>query len=347
METFNGKYPFMTAYLKGEETWLVTPAHLEKLAKTTDVGDAIDAIKDTDIGKFLDNALVSDFAETDKALWGYLDYCLKRIERFDQSPSIMQKISSAYIEKYDVLNIKAALEGLTSGKELKLIPLGTVYKEGGLGELAKAPDSVAISAALEKYSLTSYATIIQGDNSESNFTGRMALENALDRQYYENMLSVARQAPDGQALVKAIGTIIDMHNLKILLRGMAQGKGEASLAYTTGNGYLLTEKGLKELSTGRFEELEAGVPFAYRNLVREVVAGYNRTKQVTVIGDIIDRYELETVRRAIAARLMSPVLIIWYIILKEIEVRNMRMIFRAIFDKVPIEQIRDYLVIKA
>jgi vacuolar-type H+-ATPase subunit C/Vma6 len=347
METFNGKYPFMTAFLKGEEAWLVVPAHLEKLVRTTDVAEAIDVIKNTDIGKYLDNVLITDFGEADRALWGYLDFCLKRIKRFDQMPKVMQKITDAYMEKYDVLNIKAALEGIISGKVSLFIPLGTIHNGGGLGELVKAKDNAAISAILENNSLTFYAEIIKGDKTGSSGSGMMTLETELDRQYYANLLGIARKAPDGAALVKAIGTIIDLRDLKILLRGMARGKGAESLAYTIGNGYLLPEKDLRELIVLRFEDLSSHVPYAYQNLVGEVVAGYARTRRITVIGDIVDRYELAAVKKAIAAKLMSPVMIIWYLILKEIEVRNLRLVLRAILDSVPVEEIKDYLVMKA
>lgn len=337
----------MTAFLKGEEAWLVTPAHLDKLVRTSDASEAIDAIKDTDIGKYLDTVLITNFDEADKALWGYLDFCLKRIERFDQMPKVMQKIADAYMEKYDVLNIKAAFEGFISAKKPVFIPLGTIHNCRELGELGKAQDIAGIISVLEKCSLTSYAEILKDYQPASDVTERMVFETSLDRRYYANLLGIARKASDGKALVKAVGTIIDMRNLKTMLRGNARGNGAESLKFSVGNGYLLNEKDLKQLASLRFDDLGTHVPYVYQKLVQEVVTSYSKAKRITVIGDIVDRYELATVKSAIASSLMSPIMIVWYIILKENEVRNMRLVLRAIFDKVPVEEIKDYLVMKA
>ena len=91
MEIFNSKYPFMTAYLKGEEIKLVTSEHMEKLLRVTGVPEAIDVIKETDIGHFLDSVLITSFDEADRALWFYLDDCLRRIDRYDQTPKAYAK----------------------------------------------------------------------------------------------------------------------------------------------------------------------------------------------------------------------------------------------------------------
>jgi vacuolar-type H+-ATPase subunit C/Vma6 len=42
---------------------------------------------------------------------------------------------------------------------------------------------------------------------------------------------------------------------------------------------------------------------------------------------------------------MSPVMIVWYLILKETEIRNLRLVIRALFDNVPLEEIKGYLVV--
>ncbi len=346
METLNGKYPFMTAYLKGQEARLVTRAHLEKLMRTNAVPEAVEVIRDTDIGKYLDTVLVTNFDEADKALWGYIEHCLKQIARFDQVPKQMQKVIDAYMVKYDVLNVKAAFEAVISGKKPVFIPLGALYTAGELGELARAQDVPGINAVLNRCGLSEYAGIVNRYLTNMNAPERMALETELDRKYYANLLKVVRKVGDGAALVKAIGTIIDIRNLKILLRGTARGAAAEALVNTVGNGYLLSEKDLKALSAARFEDLSARVPYAYQKVVQEVVTGYGKAKRITVIEDILDRYELGAVRGILSARLMSPVMIVWYLILKENEVRNERLILRALFDNVPLEEIKDYLVMK-
>jgi vacuolar-type H+-ATPase subunit C/Vma6 len=41
---------------------------------------------------------------------------------------------------------------------------------------------------------------------------------------------------------------------------------------------------------------------------------------------------------------MSPLVAIWYLVLKEIEVRNLRLSLKAVFDGISPEEIKEYLV---
>ena len=46
----------------------------------------------------------------------------------------------------------------------------------------------------------------------------------------------------------------------------------------------------------------------------------------------------------LSPKIMSPAVIVWYVILKEIEVRNVRLILKAVMDNIQLEEIRGYLV---
>ena len=41
----------------------------------------------------------------------------------------------------------------------------------------------------------------------------------------------------------------------------------------------------------------------------------------------------------------SPLVAVWYLVIKEIEMRNLRLILKAAFDGISIEEIKDYLVL--
>jgi len=41
---------------------------------------------------------------------------------------------------------------------------------------------------------------------------------------------------------------------------------------------------------------------------------------------------------------MSPLIIVWYLILKEIEIKNLRLVFKAAFDGRSPEEVRDSVV---
>ena len=103
MGLFNTRYPFFTAYLKGEEAKLITSDHISKMSKASSIQDILDIITDTDIGSYLEETSVKTFDELDEHLWKYFSECLKRIEWFKSVPADILKILKAHIVKYDVL----------------------------------------------------------------------------------------------------------------------------------------------------------------------------------------------------------------------------------------------------
>jgi len=344
MGIFEGNYPFMTAYLKGEEAKLVSPEHIERLLRAKDVPEAVEILKDTDIGNYLDSVLLTSFDEADKALWFYLDDCSRQIAWFHQMPKAMQKLTDAYMIKYDVLNIKAALEAVSSGKKVGFIPLGTIYRLGWLGDLGNVQDVAAIKNILVKCGLDNYAGIVGGYQVDGGAKERLGVESVLDRQYYAGLFKVARKVSDRTELLRAFGTLMDIRNLKILMRGVARGRAEDAAYASVGGGYAISPEKTQELAAIRLEEFPARVPYEYQKLTQEMVASYGKNKNITAIGEIADRYEFGVLHDILSLKLMSPVMIVWYLILKETEVRNLRLVIRALFDNVPLEEIKGYLV---
>jgi vacuolar-type H+-ATPase subunit C/Vma6 len=46
----------------------------------------------------------------------------------------------------------------------------------------------------------------------------------------------------------------------------------------------------------------------------------------------------------LSPRVMTPLMIVWYLVLKELEVRNLRLVLKATFDNIAVDAIKDYLV---
>jgi len=56
------------------------------------------------------------------------------------------------------------------------------------------------------------------------------------------------------------------------------------------------------------------------------------------------RHRFRLLREILSPRVLTPLVLAWYLIVKELEVRNLRLILKATFDAVPVEEIREYLV---
>jgi vacuolar-type H+-ATPase subunit C/Vma6 len=59
----------------------------------------------------------------------------------------------------------------------------------------------------------------------------------------------------------------------------------------------------------------------------------------------VDRYKFSLLTEMLSRKLMSPLIIVWYLILKETEIKNLRLVFKAAFDGRLPEEIKDSLVI--
>jgi vacuolar-type H+-ATPase subunit C/Vma6 len=64
-----------------------------------------------------------------------------------------------------------------------------------------------------------------------------------------------------------------------------------------------------------------------------------------VVEEIIEKSRFRLIKEILSPRVLSPLMIAWYLILKEVEIRNLRLTLKAMFDNVAVEEMRNYLVL--
>ena len=106
------KQAFISAYLKGEESHLITSAHLDGMLKASNIQDVLSVIKGTDIGAYLGEVSIEKFDEIDEQLWRYFYECQSKLMWFRFVPDDVRGILRAYMLKYDILNMKSCLWGI-------------------------------------------------------------------------------------------------------------------------------------------------------------------------------------------------------------------------------------------
>ncbi len=191
------RYPFLSAYLKGEEARLVTSNHIDRMSKVSSIQDILGIISDTDVGSYLEGVLVETFNDLDEHLWMYFGECLERVEWFKPVPADILKILKAYKVKYDILNIKAALQGISTGKQARRIPIGVIHNYGLLDELSSAENMESIIELLTKCKLGNYAAILEECKIDEGEESRLLAEARLDGEYYKNLLDITKGVKDG------------------------------------------------------------------------------------------------------------------------------------------------------
>lgn len=339
------RYPFLSAYFKGEEARLVTSDHIDRISKVSSIRDVFGIIKETDIGGYLDGELIETFDSLDEHLWRYLSECLQRIEWFKPVPADILKILKAYTVKYDVLNIKAAVQGISSGRQARRIPIGVIHDHGLLDQLFGAENVDDIIELLSKCQLGNYAAILEESKLDQGVKPGFLAEAGLDGEYYQNLLKITENIMDGEILAKVFGIIIDLKNLQVALRAIITGRGPDAAKDIIDGGYVLSGEAVKALLPLKLSDIPGRVEYLYQDMAEEIVSSYDRTKSVTIVGEIIEKCKFQLIKEILSPRVLSPLMIAWFLILKETEIRNLRLTLKAMFDNIPVAEIRNYLVL--
>lgn len=347
MNLVSTRYAFTSAYLKGEEARGIISDHLDGLLqRSKTIQDALEIIRDTDIGEYLLESVPGDlntFDDIDESLWRYLGECVNRLLRF-KLPSDMIEMLDVYMKKYDILNINIALRGVLMEKTAPMVPVGTIHDQGYLEELSNAKSLDEIADVLIKVSLSDYASIVK-DIKEKDSRSTFEAEFKLDSLYYDTMLGALRKMDDGSVLTKALGIMIDLSNIQVIFRAALGEKSSAIGEFVLEGGHMLPGYTIKELLplqiseiTGRLEHTE------YLQIAQEVYKTYEKEGGVTVVDRVVEKYKFRLLSDLLSPRALSPCNLFWYLFLKELEIRNVRLIFKTLLDGIPSSEIRDYLV---
>ena len=340
------RYAFISAYLKGEESKVVTSDQINRMSAVSDVQDALAIIRETDVGSYLEELPIKTFDDLDEWLWKYFAQCIRDVESFKFLPKDIPKVSRAYIVKYDVSNIKAALQGVSTGRKNRMIPVGIICNDGLIDELFGTGKLDDIIGLLIKCKLGDYASVLKEYRIDGGARSKLLVEAKLDGEYYKNLLNMARGIKDGSVLYKAFGLAIDLTNLQIASRAIIEGIGTDAAECTIAGGYLISEGIIRDLLSFKLSDMPQRLENAqYRDIASEVSSSYDKTKSITAIEEVIDKHKFRLLREILSPRILSPLVMAWHLILKEVEIRNLRLVLKMIFDGIALEEIKEYLVV--
>ena len=338
-------YAFISAYLKGEEAKIISSNHLNSVLKAENVQEVIDSIRDTDIGSYLEGLEINSFDDVDEQLWIYLNNCLTRVAWFQNVPKSAREMLHAYVHRYDILNIKTALQNIISGEKTEGIPAGTIYNEGRLYDLTNAESLDDVINVLSTAKMGEYASVLEGYRLEEGFRREVLTDAAMENIYYINLMGMSSKLIDGDILSKVFQTSLDMTNLQIILRTAVNESGSNASDQTISGGYLLSDDLIRDMLSVKLQDIPVRIDYPlYRTAVEGIIEEYEKDQNISIINESIDKLKFNILREILSPKIMSPAVVIWYIILKEIEVRNIRLILKAVIDNIQLEEIRNYLV---
>ena len=83
----------------------------------------------------------------------------------------------------------------------------------------------------------------------------------------------------------------------------------------------------------------------YRDVAQEILAGYDGTKSIAAIVETVEAHKFRLLKEILAPKVLSPLMMVYYLVLKEAEIRNLRLILKAMLDGIPLVETRKYLVL--
>lgn len=238
-------------------------------------------------------------------------------------------------KKADIDNIKSLLTAKEVGydaeetKEL-LIPCGSLYSD--LESLADAETVTDVITGLDN---TEYAGVLEDALPQYENTKMiLSLESALDKYYLGKLLRSTDVPSDEnkQILYSYIGTQVDVANLKLIIRAKEDGLDYDAIApYILDEGYQLREWKLKDLMespdvTNVISGLEGT---KYAESLTDVMTVYNETGSVAVFEKALNAYASDYAKSLATKKPLGIGPIIGYLIQKENEIKNLKIIARA------------------
>ena len=341
--------PFMTALLKSQRPRLVNRERLERLQGLGDVSEAVEQLQDTDAGAWLEGQGWRNAEERDHALWRYLSELLGKIELRRFFPPDARRLSRAWVLKFDLANLKAALQGLVENEAPRLLPIGVLHAKGRLDALAGARDRDEIEDLLTRSGLSEFARLTRGFDPAASRRARREVELALEAAYHHALRRTVRPLGGGHILGSACGVMIDFANLGILCRRLAKaasGTGTAAGELFIAGGRLLDSRALGDALAHGLDELPRRLEHdIHRRVATDVASAWERTGLLGVIDTEIEKHRLAVLHELLAPQVAPAVVMAWFLVVKEIELRNLRLALAAVEDGHGLDAVRRQLLL--
>ncbi|NPA62083.1 MAG: V-type ATP synthase subunit C [Methanococci archaeon] len=343
-------YAYVNARIRSKEAKLLDDAKLNELIESGSLEELVGLLEDTDYGQYVAEVMneLRDPIAVEKALDMYLADLYALIYRI--SPDGAKKVLKVFTKKFDIKNIKTLIRakfvGLDAEETYKLlIPLGNIPPEK-LKELSEVKTVEEVIRGLDG---TEYFKILQDELSNYDQTSDiLVFELALDKYYLESLRkTIMTEGKEEDLFREFVGTIIDVENLKVILKGKADGLSAEELGkYITLEGYELAEWKLKDLiSAGGIEGVLSGLEgTSYAEILTEAMEEFERTKSIYAFEKALDKYVLEKGKKLSTRKPFGVGPIIGLIVSKELEVKNLKAIIKGKIENLKPEDIRSLLI---
>lgn len=248
------------------------------------------------------------------------------------SPDELNLLIGAYLQRYDVYNLKTLLRGKFSGMPVQDIKKLLIQAGPQKAEIEKLSCEDSVEEVLSKSSLLNKKALIHALSAFKTSRNLLDIENALDKAYFENTFELANHIPtQGELFKQFLLYEIDILNLKMLLRLKRQGVPESSISnYCFMFGSELNKDMIIKLTR---HDMKAMLKMLETTRFKAIIKKHHtsiETKESLIwFENDLDRYLLNKSITLLHQFPLSIDIILGYMFAKEIEVRNLKALVKG------------------
>ncbi len=263
----------------------------------------------------------------EKALSRNRDRSFQKLRRICQGDDDLIELVDAYLERYDLFNIKTVLRAIKTGQKDEATDL---LSNAGINDKEFYQETLrlnSIEEAIQKLSTTKFVNLSMRDKSLQE------IENLLEKSYYQELLDMANNIPKQVNLFKEfILNEIDVVNILTLLRLKKENVSnekirELLIIPERDVGRYFLEKVINNDSVENI--LEQLKDSDYGEMIEKAMERYEETQSLMPIEKELKRALLEKSVLMLHKDILSPSVILGYMFAKDVEIRNLRIIIKG------------------
>lgn len=247
----------------------------------------------------------------------------------NSSTGALSRMVNAYLTKWDFENLKTIMRGKKYGLPIEeiredLVPAGNL----SMDDLDKMLSFTTIEDILAAFSKKIHIVVPDDVISSYKTNGILgSIEDVLVKEYYKNLLaSISSSDRPTQIFRTYIKTCIDLKNVETVLKFKADGiTGDVVVEYWIPGGTEVDEKVMSQLAAA--QDIQAAVnEMQQLRMYSEIKDSLSQDSTILDVVGVINKYRVELANKVGHMYPLSVIPVVDYMIHKENEVRNIRMI---------------------
>lgn len=326
----NLKFTHAIARIRVLETKLLDKSKLDRMIDASSAEDALKILGETDYSNHISNVSRPEEYEN------LLSAELLRLYELMYSLSPERNIIDIMSIKYDYHNLKVAIKGKLLNKDLGnlLIPVGLINKDR-LNAIFESENYKELTSFMVEGVEKAFSSFEESKDPQE-------IDIILDSFMYKEIIHRAEEIGD-KFLINYFKMLIDLTNIKTLLRVKKQNKGRRFMEQVLIGGGTISVKDLVSFETESSDGIANKLSYtSYEKIIRLGLESYGSNGNLSYFEKLSDNYIMDYIKKAKYISFgLEP--LVSYIMAKETEIKAIRIIMVGKLNSIAPEIIRERL----